>query len=408
MPIINFKKRVRRICKAIEESQDVNQANKQLFKDYHRHLMLQDHSPAHLQKVLSHLKVIIEKFDFELRDASKEQIEEIVAWINGRDIAEATKKQYKVVLKMLFKWLNDGEYPKQVKWIKTSQHRRNNKLPKDMLTEEDISKMLDVASNPRDRALISLLWETGARIGELYDVEIGDFEDHEHGLKIVINGKTGYRRLPLISSVPEVRAWINSHPKREEKDAPIWVNIGTTNNGQKSEYRTLLKALKSTAKKAGLEKTVNPYHFRHSRATYLANRFTEAQMNEWFGWVQGSNQPQRYVHLSGRDMDRSYAKKHGIEDEETNEVSTLAPKDCPRCGNSVPPDAKFCYKCGMALSLDATLEIEEKEKEISSEFTYKMKENPEYLEKFEKALELANLIEKNEDIMELVKKQKTD
>jgi hypothetical protein len=32
---------------------------------------------------------------------------------------------------------------------------------------------------------------------------------------------------------------------------------------------------------------VNPHHFRHSRATQLANWLTEAQLCAWFGWVQG-------------------------------------------------------------------------------------------------------------------------
>ncbi|WP_394344768.1 hypothetical protein [Salinigranum halophilum] len=51
---------------------------------------------------------------------------------------------------------------------------------------------------------------------------------------------------------------------------------------------------------------MNPHHFRHSRATHLANWLTEAQLCEWFGWVQGSNVPARYVHLSGRDIDNAY------------------------------------------------------------------------------------------------------
>jgi hypothetical protein len=45
---------------------------------------------------------------------------------------------------------------------------------------------------------------------------------------------------------------------------------------------------------------------KDSRATYLANYLTEAQMCAWFGWVPGSRVPGRYVHLSGRDIDQAY------------------------------------------------------------------------------------------------------
>ncbi|KXA90543.1 hypothetical protein AKJ40_01415 [candidate division MSBL1 archaeon SCGC-AAA259M10] len=49
--------------------------------------------------------------------------------------------------------------------------------------------------------------------------------------------------------------------------------------------------LNRVAEKADIDKPVNPHHFRHSRATFLANRLTESQMCEWFGWVQGSDRP---------------------------------------------------------------------------------------------------------------------
>lgn len=47
-------------------------------------------------------------------------------------------------------------------------------------------------------------------------------------------------------------------------------------------------------------KPLNPHHFRHSRATFLATKFKEAQLCGWFGWVQGSTVPGEYVPLSGR------------------------------------------------------------------------------------------------------------
>jgi hypothetical protein len=64
--------------------------------------------------------------------------------------------------------------------------------------------------------------------------------------------------------------------------------------------------------KAGINKNLHPHLFRHSRATYMANFLTEAQMNAYFGWVQGSDMPAVYVHLSGRDIDDAVLKANGI------------------------------------------------------------------------------------------------
>jgi len=34
-------------------------------------------------------------------------------------------------------------------------------------------------------------------------------------------------------------------------------------------------------------------------------------MCEYFGWIQGSDMPSTYVHLSGRDIDNAILRIHG-------------------------------------------------------------------------------------------------
>jgi len=72
---------------------------------------------------------------------------------------------------------------------------------------------------------------------------------------------------------------------------------------------------------------------------------TEAELCEWFGWVQGSDVPAKYVHLSGRDIDDKYDALHDLvdEEEEEDEESVV---ECPRCDELNEPDAAFCYRCG--------------------------------------------------------------
>jgi len=158
--------------------------------------------------LLNYLKIIAEQIDYNFEEADLGNIKDTVAWINNRDLAYATKRDYKVILKQFYKWIHNGSYPEKVEWIDTTRKKSNKTLPEDVLTEEDIQKLLDSANNTRDKALISMLWETGARIGELIDLEVGDLKDYPHGKKVIINGKTGARRLPLISSVPHIQAWL--------------------------------------------------------------------------------------------------------------------------------------------------------------------------------------------------------
>jgi len=201
-------------------------------------------------------------------------------------------------------------------------------------------------------------------IGELIDVTVGDIEDRKHGKKVVIDGKTGSRRLPLVESVPHLNRWLSEHPN-PEKDAPLWCKIQQGGPDDQLGYRYIReKILKKTMERAEIDKPSNPHHYRHSRASYLANEMTEAQLCEWFGWVQGSDVPAKYVHLSGRDIDNAYDAMHDLvdEDEEEEEPSVV---ECPRCEELNESDAAFCMRCGFALDVDAAEEIEKVEEETT-------------------------------------------
>jgi hypothetical protein len=194
-----------------------------------------------------------------------------------------------------------------------------------------------------------MLYETGARIGELIDLTVGDIEDRQHGKKVVIDGKTGMRRLPLVESVPHLNKWLNQHPN-PDKDNPLWCKIQQGGPDDRLGYQYICKKiLKRKASDAGIEKPVNPHHYRHSRASELAKELKEAQLCQWFGWVQGSDVPAKYVHLSGRDLDQDYDAIHGLSDpeEDDNGPDVI---ECWRCQELNEPKARFCSRCGAPLN----------------------------------------------------------
>jgi site-specific recombinase XerD len=359
MPTFDYGARIEKIIETIETSPEINQENKRLASDFKRDLKLDGGvSDARIQKVLSHLKVVLDHLgDTPLDSMEKDDIKDLVEWVHNRDISEVTKSDYRQVIKQFYKWLDGSEddYPDSVDWIKTTSPNGNGTLPKDLLTREDINALKDGCRNARDRAFIALLYESGARIGELIDLTVGDIEDHQHGKKVVIDGKTGQRRLPLLESTPALNKWLNEHPD-PSKDAPLWSQL-RDGSKQLSYIYLRKKVLERNRERAGIEKPVNPHHFRHSRATDLANKFKEAQLCEWFGWVQGSKVPGKYVHLSGRDIDNAYTELHGLRPKEEEEEERPV-VECPRCEELNETESRFCARCGQALDIDSADEVE--------------------------------------------------
>jgi integrase/recombinase XerD len=338
----------------------LSERDRELILDFERKLMSEGLSSVRVEKYLEVLKKIGEMLDKDFDKVTKKDIEDLVFKIEKSEYSPWTKHDYKVVLKRFYKWLkgSNEEYPDEVKWIKTTLKAKDELLPENLLSEEEIMKLVEVCSSLRDKAFIITLYESGARVGEIGSMKISDVSFEESYARLMLKGKTGSRRVIVVASTPYLQAWVQNHPLRQNPGAPLWVNMGTVNRFKAMGYPALAKVLKVAAERAGLAKKVHPHKLRHSRATFLASKLTEAQMNQVFGWRQGSDMPSIYVHLSGRDLDDAILGVYGLKHLEEREPK-LKPKLCPRCGVSNAIEAKFCMKCGLALDMKAAQEIEE-------------------------------------------------
>jgi len=61
--------------------------------------------------------------------------------------------------------------------------------------------------------------------------------------------------------------------------------------------------IRKLVKRAGIKRRVHLHGFRHTAATRLARLLTEAELEQYLGWVQGSKMAATYVRLSSRDVD---------------------------------------------------------------------------------------------------------
>lgn len=291
-------------------------------------------------------------------------------WQEKMGVNTATVRR--AILKKIAKLLDGrefgkGEYPEAVKWISTTRSKKR-RLPK-VLTKEKIRKLVDAADTQRDRALLFTLYESGMRAREFLSLAVGDVTFDKYGavFRLVEREgsrlKTGERRVRLFESVPDLQLWVNLHPQKNDPEAPLWITRGPNASGR-MVINSLDELVRKYSERAGIG-PVYPHLLRHSRATILANVLTESQMNAVLGWVQGSNMPAVYVHLSGRDVDRALLKAHGIKEgseEAREEDSALKPITCPRCQVVNPAGFKFCGKCSMVLTA-AGMEIVETEKD---------------------------------------------
>ena len=364
--IHNRERNLRNAVTRIKNSSNISDKNRELILKFHDECFSNGLSIDRVLFYLDRLFKIAQWLRKDFQTATKEDIKELIGRIERSNYAENTKKDYKIAIKRFYKWLegSDEDYPEKVRWIRTTLKKNRKKLT-NLPSQEDVKKLIQAATSIRDKALISVLYESGCRVGELLNIKLNDVEFDDYGVKILVSGKTGPRRIRLISSVPHLANWIQNHPKRQDPNNPLWVNIGTWNHGKPMKYSTFRKELKEYAQKAGIQKPVNPHAFRKARATHLATKLTEAQMDEYFGWTQGSNMPAIYVHLSGRDIDKAILSIHGkLPREDKSQVEELKPKECPRCHYENPAEVKLCGRCMLPLDEKTAIELEKRKKEF--------------------------------------------
>jgi integrase/recombinase XerD len=363
-----YKRRFDNAIRNLKANTDVSEANKRTILRFLRDLESENVGIPRLTKYLFTMPVIGEKLGKNFNDATREDIKRIVSEINqSTKYSDWTKSDFKIALKRFYRWLREspkGETPREVAWI-TISNGKGQILPEELLCEDDVTRLAAAAENSRDRAFVWALYESDARIGELLNLRRKHVTFDQYGAILMLAGKTGDRRVRIILSSPALADWMNDHPNNDNPESPLWCVIGDRNHAKPLMYESARLILKRLAKRSGIKKRVNPHMFRHSRSTILANTLTEPQLKQFAGWTASSKMPGRYVHLSGRDVDTALLRMHGIKNEEEKQT-VLTVKTCPRCSQKNDPLVRFCAKCGLALNVEAAIEVDESRKEADS------------------------------------------
>jgi len=265
---------------------------------------------------------------------------------------------FKIFLRKLYRFIRGieekGKYPEEVEWISIHIADNHKKLPEELLTEEEILRIIQKCDNLRDKALVAALAESGCRVSEIGTMKIKHVSFEEYGARLTVNGKTGMRKILVINSAPYLQEWLNRHPANANPESYLWVN----STGEIFLcYARISRILKDAARKAGIKKRVYPHLLRHSRATAIASVMSDASMKNYFGWTQGSKMAGIYIHMSGKDTDDAILRASGIEVRKKEVKSSLKPKKCLRCNTTNEATNICCKICGMILDEQKQQEV---------------------------------------------------
>ncbi len=275
--------------------------------------------------------------------------------------------------------------------------------PSDLWLKEEHEVFLKYCPSERDKAFHAMAYDTSARPHELLNLHIGDifFKKAPNGVQyaeILVSGKTKSRTLPLITSLPYVKEWIQRHPQGTNANAWLFISLSRQNHLGQITRDGLLKKYEQYYKKRFfpmllqqtnvldrdkayirnmLTKPFSLYIFRHTALTHKSSFLKEHILRDHAGWSITSKMPQVYIHYFGTESSNSILEAYGIVKNESFTKNILRPIYCPNCSEPNKNNATFCCSCKMVLKYAAYGETinEQKRKEFDIELLKESESN---------------------------------
>jgi integrase/recombinase XerD len=347
--------------------------NAKLLEDFEKDLTVGNRSP---HTIRAYRVAIGDFFKFtlglDIRQATHKDIREWLHWLMVQGCNSQTLSQKKYALASFFQFLKRTDEVKDEPTRLVANQKIRRKLPH-VMSVADVDKLITATKNPRDTALVEVMYATGCRISEIAGMLIEDIDLDDRSAKV--NGKGDKQRMvPLTGRAAEsLRTYLQGRTRGFAFIAEPTVQLGGVSRDKWGTWRgywreyglegkrkmrsvrlgdyelatkdaaeealnrylaknpparrgrsdraidqhTIRTIIDEAARHAGLPYHVNPHMFRHCCATHLLDGGMDLRhIQELLGHASVQT-TQIYTHVSMRSLRKAHdtCHPHGGSDE---------------------------------------------------------------------------------------------
>jgi integrase/recombinase XerD len=228
-----------------------------------------DYSPRTVEVYLACAQAFVDHHDARspLR-LGRDDLRSFVDHLKARGLSSQRVIQYMASLKFLYACTLGR--PVEVSWMKYPKVKRRTPTA---LSGSEVERLLSAIERPVFRALATVLYGAGLRVGEALVLEVSDVLS-DRGLLHVRAGKGGHQRYAMLP--PRLLAALREYWRAERPKPPLL--FPSPHTGRPLHRQCLRVALRKAAVAAGIQKRVTPHILRHSFATHLLEVGTELRV----------------------------------------------------------------------------------------------------------------------------------
>ncbi len=318
---------------------------------------------------LNRLRLAAERADMPLTEMDDKSAVDGLLFSLKHDhgLSEGTLRNYRKALRKFFRH-RDEEWADEIQ-IGSSPER--NVDPNDLLTDDEIEALLDAASHPRDKALVSLIADTGLRIGAIASLRLRDIDLTERAGTVSINEEANVKgasgTVPLTWSRGYLANWLDVHPRNDEEDAALFHKVRFVEDGEDGamSYQYLGRRIKWIGDEAGIDRErLNTHNFRKTAISrWIREGLNEQAIKHRATWVKDSSQFEVYSGVRDEELNESILAHYDLADEE-GEASRPDIEACPQCRTPLRQRSRFCPGCGAPLTQGAAETVTDAEDDL--------------------------------------------
>lgn len=220
----------------------------------------------------------------------------------GEPLSPYTSNQRKSIIRSFFSWCFKNGLISSDPSAPLLQERTSGVEPRRPYTEEEAERLRDSCETPREKAVVELLFSTGARADECINIKRSDIDMHERTIRIL--GK-GNKLRTVFFNVPTKLA-LQKYWKTLPDDVE-YAFVRERRPYDKLKDRTLNFMLKKLEERANV-KDVIPHRFRHTFATRLEERGCPIEVIQELLGHSNLETTTRYAHQNKSRIKAEYNK----------------------------------------------------------------------------------------------------
>ena len=244
------------------------------------------------------------------KDINDESVRRFRLWLNRQGaLKKNTQNYYLIALRTFLKYLTKlgvpSLAPDRIELAKTPAREL------DLITEEELQRLLAAPTLARDKAILELLFSTGLRVSELCRLDRDTIDEKKD--EFSVRGKGEKVRLVFLS--PAAKTAVKDHlASRRDTHEALFVNLpaGSNKKAERTRLtpRSIERLIKNYAIKAGITRKVTPHVIRHSFATDLLRNGADIRSVQVMLGHANISTTQVYTHVTDARLRDIHKKFH--------------------------------------------------------------------------------------------------